>query len=173
VKIALVLGLAAILAAPSRAQTKPWLEGQHSGVKQLRAVAVQNSQKWNEIWHEHDASTPAPSVDFSKENVVAVFLGQTETAGVKVSVVVQQDPLDANRLNVFYRPVASKKDVAAQVESQPYAIVKVPRAATIDVERDFIVSTPEPSNPPAAPKYDGTKVKALIGGGQNLRFDGD
>jgi len=169
----LLAALAVALSIPARAQTKPWLEGQHSGVKQTRAVAVQDAVKWAEVWREHDASKPAPSVDFTKESVVAVFLGQTETAGVKVSVVVQQDPLDAGRLNVFYRPVASTKDFAAQVECQPFAMVKVPRASVIDVERDFVLSAPERAPVPAAPRYDGTRVKALVQGARNTTFDGN
>jgi len=115
-------------------------------------------------------------VDFTKQNVVVVFLGQTETAGVKVTIVVQQDPLDSSRINVFYRQTVIKKGFAAQVECQPYAMVKVPRTVTIDVEADAPVSIPEgKTTPPAAPKYDGTRVKALVDGiqAQPLSFDGN
>ncbi len=140
--------VALLLAASASAQVtaptpKPFLEGQHSGVKEPMAVAVQDSAKWEEIWRQHDASTPAPQVDFSKQNVVVVFLGQTETAGVKVTIVVQQDPIDSTRINVFYRQTVIKKGFAAQVECQPFAIVKVPRTATIDIEADAPVSIPE------------------------------
>lgn len=162
----LLAGLLLILAASARAQQaapKPFLEGQHSGVKESKAVAVQDEAKWKEIWREHDASAPAPEIDFSKENVVVVFVGRTPTAGVKVTIVVQQDPLDPNRLNVFYRETIVKKGFSAQVQSEPYAMVKVPRAGTIDVEKDVPVSIPE--RRPGAdrqPQYDDTRVKALI-----------
>ncbi len=173
----LLAGLALILAASASAQVqtptpKPFLEGQHSGVKQTMAVAVQDEEKWTEIWREHDASAPVPRVDFSKENVVVVFLGLKETAGVKVTIVVQQDPLDSNRLNVFYRESASKKGFAAEVQCAPYAMVKVPRADTIDIEKDSVVSVPE-RRAPQAPKFDGAKVKALLSGSQNPSFDGN
>ncbi len=150
-KITPSFALILALAAPAFSQCKTWdhLEGQHSGVKQSMAVAVQDPQKWAEVWRQHDASTPAPEVDFSKESVVAI--------------VVQQDPLDSNRLNVFYRETGgSKAGFAAQVISEPYAIVKVPRAATIDIERDGQVRVPEKREVPAAPKHDDRKVKALI-----------
>lgn len=164
-KITPSFALILALAAPAFSQCKTWdhLEGQHSGVKQSMAVAVQDPQKWAEVWRQHDASTPAPEVDFSKESVVAVFAGRTQTAGVKVTIVVQQDPLDSNRLNVFYRETGGNKaGFAAQVISEPYAIVKVPRAATIDIERDGQVRVPEKREAPAAPKRDDRKVKALI-----------
>jgi hypothetical protein len=161
----LLAALALILAvnASAQQQTKTWLEGQHSGVKEPLAVAVKDSAKWQEIWKQHAASEPAPQVDFSQTSVVVVFLGRTETAGVKVTVVVQQDPLDSNRLNVFYRRTAAKKGMSAQVECQPYAMIKVPSGATIDIEADAPVSTPERANAPAAKQAEsGKRVKALL-----------
>jgi hypothetical protein len=171
------LALIAAVNASAQVQTQPktWIEGQHSGVKEPMAVAVKDAQKWNEIWRQHDASKPAPEVDFTQTSVVVVFLGETETAGIKVTIVVQQDPLDATRINVFYRRTASKKGFSAQVQSEPYAIVKVPRAVTIDVEADAPVSIPEPrKTPPATPKYDDKRVKALMDSikVESLSFDG-
>ena len=171
----LLAALALILAVNASAQVqKSWLEGQHSGVKEPLAVAVQDQQKWVEIWRQHAGSEPMPQVDFSQTSVVVVFLGQTETAGVKVTVVVQQDPIDSNRINVFYRRTATKKGFSAQVECQPYAMVKVPHAATIDVEADAPMSIPENAKAPATPKPDAAKrVHALIKGFENPSFDGN
>ena len=173
----LLAGLVLILAASVRSQaqveaSKPFLEGQHSGVKRSLAVAVQDMEKWTKVWRKHDASAPVPHVDFTKENVVAVFLGETQTAGIKVAIVVQQDPLDSNRLNAFYREIETQKDFSAQVQCAPYAMVKVPRADTIDVEPDAPARAPE-YVAPAASKYDGTKVEALLQGSQNPSFDGN
>ena len=171
----LLAALALVLAvnASAQQQAKSWLEGQHSGVKQPMAVAVQDSQKWEEIWRRHAGDEPAPQVDFSRTNVVVVFLGQTETAGVKVTVVVQQDPIDSDRITVFYRRTVVKKGFSAQVECQPYAMVKVPRAATIDIEADAPVSIPERAKVPAAPQFDDSRVHALIKGFENPSFDGN
>ena len=165
--------LTLILAVNASAQTKPWLEGQHSGIKQPLAVAIQNPQKWGEIWRRHDASASVPEVDFAKQSVVAVFLGRTATAGVTVTLVVQRDPIDSDRLNVFYRRTAIKKDFSAQVQCEPYAMVKVPRAAVIDVEQDGRASIPERGNPPATSKREDGKVRALIEGLATRSFDGN
>lgn len=172
----LLAALALILAvnASAQQQTKTWLEGQHSGVKEPLAVAVQDSEKWEAIWKRHAGTEPAPEVDFSQNTVVVVFLGQTETAGVKVTVVVQQDPLDSNRINVFYRRTVVKKGMSAQVECQPYAMVKVPRAATVDIEADAPVSVPEAAGAPKAARNEaGKRVHALIEGFSSLSFDGN
>lgn len=158
----LLTALALSLAAAARAQTWNRLEGQHSGVKENRAVVVRDQQQWRELWSRHDASTPAPEVDFSKENVVAVFGGETPTAGVKIQIVVQDDPIDSDRLNVFYRRTVVKKNgFSARVQCAPYAIVKVPAKKTIDLEADAKVSNPEKTLPPA-PKRDERKAKALL-----------
>jgi hypothetical protein len=170
--LALIL-LAAAARAQVQATPKPFLEGQHSGVKQSMAVAVQDTENWQKVWREHDAAAPVPAVDFTKENVVVVFLGETQTAGIKVTIVVQQDPLDSNRLNVFYREVVSKKGFAAQVQCAPYAMVKVPKADTIDVEKDGVVGVPENHPAPAAPKFDDTRVHTIVQGLSAPSFDGN
>jgi hypothetical protein len=163
--------LALILAVNANAQTKSWLEGQHSGVKEPLAVAIQNPQQWSEIWHRHDASEPVPDVDFTKQSVVVVFLGETKTAGVKVTVVVQPDPLDSNRINVFYRLTAGNKGLSAQVRCEPYAMIKIPRAAVIDVEREGQVGVPENGSPQAKPKRDKRKFHILIKGLESPSFE--
>ncbi|MFI5347187.1 MAG: hypothetical protein ACHQ51_12510 [Elusimicrobiota bacterium] len=162
--------LALILAVSANAQSWERLEGQHSGVKDTMAVAVQDPQKWAEIWHRHDAQAPVPEVDFSKESVVVVFAGRTQTAGVTITVTVQKDPLDDNRLNVFYRETVTSKAFSAQVQCEPFAIVKIPRAAVIDVEKDGVVKAPEHIRAPAA-KRDERKMKALIESLEVPNFD--
>ena len=158
----LLSGLVMLLAVGASAQTKPWLEGQHSGVKKPMAVAIKDPQTWREIWRRHDASAPLPEVDFTQQSVVVVFLGEIERAGVNVTIVVQQDPLDSRRINVFYRRTTAPRAFAAQIQSEPYAMVKIPRAATIDVEQDGRMGVPEGSAFSAGKKRDDKKIRALI-----------
>ncbi|MFI5362928.1 MAG: protease complex subunit PrcB family protein [Elusimicrobiota bacterium] len=169
---ALFSAFALLLAVNASAQTKAWLEGEHSAVKKPMAVAIQDTKEWNRVWRSHGAAGPAPAVDFAKQSVVAVFLGETETEGVKVTVVVQKDPLDSRRINVFYRATAVNKGFSAQVECQPFAIVKVPHAAVIDVEREPGAGVPERAVPPSVPKRDDRSFHALIDGLGNPPFDG-
>ena len=164
---------ALLLAVVASAQVVVWnkLEGQHSGIRERRTVAVTEQAAWEKVWREHDAAAAVPAVDFSKESVVAVFLGQTRTAGVKVEVVVQDDALDASRLNVFYKEVSSGKNFAALVMCEPYAIVKVRKASMIAFEKNSVASIPEQSKAPAHPR-DTTKFRVLL---ENLTvpaFDG-
>lgn len=170
----LLSSLIAVLAFSTSAAAQSWkrLEGQHSGVTQNRTVVVRCQKDWNRLWSEHDASAPAPEVDFSKESVVAVFGGRVPTAGVKIVIVVQQDPIDPSRVNVFYREERVSRGLSAQVESEPFAIVKVPRAATIEIERDAKMSIPERIAPPVV-QFDGRRMKALLDGAAHPSFDGN
>jgi hypothetical protein len=138
------------------------LEGQHSRISERRTVAVTDSASWEKVWKEHDASAPVPAVDFSKESVVAVFLGQTQTAGVKIEIVVQNDMIDSDRLNVFYKEVRSaSKAFAAQVICRPFAMVKVRKAAVVSFEVNGPVSIPESRQAPKNPR-DEAKMRALL-----------
>lgn len=163
---------ALLLAVAASAQVK-WdkLEGQRSGIRERRAVAVTEKAAWEKVWREHSASEPVPAVDFGAENVVAVFLGETRSAGSKVDVVVQEDALDKSRLNVFYKEVRSGKNFAALIVSYPYAIVKVRKAAKINIESNGPVSIPEKSAAPANPR-DTTKVRVLLETLSGPSFDG-
>lgn len=159
----LALTLAAAVSASAQVVSSNWqrLDGQHSGIKESLAVAVQDSKKWEEIWTRHQAGAPLPPVDFEKESVVVVFLGQTLTSGVKVDIVVQKDPIDSNRLNVFYKQVVTHKAFSAQVQCEPFAFVKVPKAAVIDIEANGRVSVPENERAPAN-KPDQRKMRGFL-----------
>ncbi|MDO8757156.1 MAG: hypothetical protein Q7J64_04025, partial [Elusimicrobiota bacterium] len=134
----------ALLSVSAPAQVVSWakLEGQNSRIAQARTVAVADAASWEKVWKEH-SDEALPGVDFSKESVVAVFLGETRTAGVKVEIVVQNDMIDSNRLNVFYKEVrsASNPFVAMRI-CQPFAMVKVRKAAVVSFESDTLVSIP-------------------------------
>lgn len=150
--------------AASAQAVGPWskLEGQHSGISERRTVAVSDKASWEKVWSEHSAGAPAPAVNFNEESVVAVFLGETRAAGVKIEIVVQNDMIDANRLNVFYKEVRSAaKPFAAQVMNRPFAMVKVRKAATVAFEADGRVSIPENRKAPKNPRDD-SKVRALL-----------
>lgn len=165
--------VALLLSVSAFAQAK-WekIEGRRSGIKTLRAVAVADEAAWEKVWREHDANTPVPSVDFASEGVVAVFLGETQSAGSKIEIVVQNDMIDSNRLNVFYKEVRpAAKPFAAAVICQPFAIVKVRKAAVVSIEAEGRVSIPEKAKAPANPR-DTAKVKILLESLGAPSFDG-
>jgi len=163
-KTALVAIAALLVSVAASAQVGPWskLEGQHSRITSARTIAVSDMAAWEKVWKEHDASAPVPAVNFSEESVVAVFLGETRAAGVKIEIVVQNDMIDANRLNVFYKEVRSaSKGFSAQIMCRPFAMVKVRKASTVSFEANGRVSIPENMQAPKNPR-DNTKVRAML-----------
>ena len=73
-------------------------------------------------------SNTRPAVDFSKEFVVAVFLGSRPTAGFSVEIVGTRD--DGAGLVVQYRETRPPAGaIVAQVLTMPYHIVAVPKRA--------------------------------------------
>ena len=87
----LVLVLAVLLptlplSPMSQAQTPPpavrtVVKGQMSETDAPRQATVRSAAEWSALWKTHDPSGQLPAVDFSREMVVAVFLGSRPTAG--------------------------------------------------------------------------------------------
>lgn len=107
------------------------LRGYQSGVAG-RAVHVATSEpQWQELWSRHASillpRPQAPEVDWQREMIVAVFLGERPTAGFGVEVRALR--AEDGRLVVEAhetRPPADR--LVPQVITQPYHFVAAPRA---------------------------------------------
>jgi len=143
----LLVGLMFVSSFASAASAWDKISGQSAGVKQKIFVVVRTQTEWNTLWTKHTAgkAEARPAVDFSKEMVVAVFLGERNQGGTKVEVKVMPDPLEPqSRMVVFYREVPpSSKSFNMQMVCQPFVMVKVPRRAKVDFEEDVAMSIPE------------------------------
>ena len=64
-----------------------------------RQVTVRTGAEWAVAWRAHAGDRPAPVVDFSKEMVVAVFLGTRRTSGYGVEIGMLIDILESFGLN--------------------------------------------------------------------------
>ncbi len=140
--IRIVLVAAALLAAiPSVAQQ--WqneaLRGQTSAICEHKTIVVKSEKQWKELWKEHSgAQAQEPKVDFSREMVVAVFLGVRNKAGYQIDIVTMPDPLDKNKLVIFYKEIPPHGDFAAQMITHPFAMIKVKihSSVTFEVNQD-------------------------------------
>ena len=76
-------------AASAALQLRPVAQGAHSSINERRQSVIRTAAEWNKLWAEHSAlssdKTP-PAVDFSKEMVLAVFLGTRTSGGYSVKV---------------------------------------------------------------------------------------
>jgi hypothetical protein len=127
----IALLLAAILQTtmPMRSIDK----GVTSNMDDARQTSARSVEEWSRLWTQHAGERTRPSVDFSREVVVAVFMGTRPTAGFATEIVRVRE--EGAALVVSYRETRPSPDgVAAQVLTSPFHIVAVPRGATTDVK---------------------------------------
>jgi hypothetical protein len=100
------------------------------GVAEPKQVVIRDSDAWKSLWKEMQSQrTPAPAtpdVDFSREMVVGVFLGQKPTGGYSVRVTrIEQAP---DVLKVEFKETRPAPDsIVTQALTQPYHLVVVPK----------------------------------------------
>jgi hypothetical protein len=101
-------------------------QGLNSGIDDTRAVVVRSQAEWDALWKSHAGVQPAPSVDFARELVAAVFLGTRPTAGFTAEITGYRR--DGSALIVEYVERGPAADgLVAQVLTSPFHIVKLPR----------------------------------------------
>ena len=130
----IMLMFVAVVAAAAQSVPAPRTidKGDQSNIDDRREVVVRTAAEWQKLWQQHSPDRPMPSVDFSKEMVVGVFLGNRPTAGYGVAVV---KTIDANGvLHVQYRESAPGRDaITAQMLTFPYHVVAISKSASLDV----------------------------------------
>jgi hypothetical protein len=126
--IAVLLSAILQAAIPMRAIDQGFTSNM-DGALQASARSV---EEWSKLWTLHAGERTRPAVDFSKEVVVAVFMGTRPTGGFSVEIVrVRQE---GPALVVSYKETRPAPDsVAAQILTSPFHIVAVPRGSTTDV----------------------------------------
>jgi hypothetical protein len=99
-----------------------------SGISRAEHVVARDQKQWQALWQRHAPGRPLPAVDFTRNLVVAVFLGSRPSGGYQVEISgVRQE---GDTLIVQWREaVPGPGQVAAQVLTSPSHLVTVPRHA--------------------------------------------
>jgi len=120
--MAMLLGAVLQAAVPVRSLDK----GAMSQIDTARQAVARTAGEWDALWKQHAGDRGKPPVDFSKEIVVAVFLGTRSSAGYSVEIVGARE--EGSSLVVQYRESRPQPGaVAAQVLTSPYHVVAVPK----------------------------------------------
>ena len=61
-------------------------QGDSSGITAMRFEVVRDDAAWSSLWREHAGTGTPPSVDFSKEMIVGLWLGMKPTGGYSVRI---------------------------------------------------------------------------------------
>jgi hypothetical protein len=113
--------------------TKTIAKGDQSNVDDAKQVLVRTDAEWSKLWQQHAPDHPKPAVDFSKEMVVAVFMGSRPNAGFSTTIT---SAMAANgALVVRYNETTPRAGaVSAQILTFPYHIVAIAKADVKDVK---------------------------------------
>ena len=103
-------------------------KGYQSGISEPLEIVARNQADWTALWKKH-ASTesnppPAPAIDFGKEMVVAVFLGERPTGGHDIEITSVERSGD-NLVVSFVERSPQPGGVVTQAFTQPFHIVRV------------------------------------------------
>lgn len=143
--VASALAIAATLflaGCASPAQSEParfrtLAKGAFSGITEPKTELIKTESEWEKLWAKHNSiSNPSdkrPKVDFRKEMVVAITMGQQRTGGYEIEVldVVKAD----NRLKITYkRTTPDPGAISIQVLTAPFHFIAVPRT---DLKPEF------------------------------------
>jgi hypothetical protein len=111
-------------------------KGYRSGIREPLQIVVRNQDEWNAIWKRHSSidrnPRPAPSIDFNREMVVGIFLGEKNTGGYEVEIL--RGEKQNSSLYFYYReksPAAGA--IVTQLLTQPFHLVKVAKYQNVQV----------------------------------------
>jgi len=103
-------------------------KGYRSGVRAPLQIVARSQNEWTALWRQHasvdSSSRPPPAIDFEKEVVVALFLGEKPTGGYDVQISRAEQTNDG--LIIYYREKdPSPGGMVIQALTQPFHIVRI------------------------------------------------
>jgi protease stability complex PrcB-like protein len=105
-------------------------KGVASGVLEPLQVAIRTRDEWVAFWARHTRAQvqppSAPAVDFSREMVVGIFLGERATGGYEVEITKVER--GGSELRIHYRSMSPEpRATVTQVRTEPYHVIKLRR----------------------------------------------
>lgn len=108
-------------------------KGDQSNIESPMQATARTQAEWEALYRKHNYDRQPPKVDFSKEMVVAVFMGSRPNAGFSTTIL---SSLTVNGvLVVRYKETTPRPGtISAQVLTFPYHIIAIPKANVTDVK---------------------------------------
>ena len=103
-------------------------KGVRSGIRESLQTAARSQSDWEGLWRKHVSNQtnppPPPAVDFTKEIVAAVFLGERPTGGYEIDIVSAEQS-DGVLTVSFEEKEPRPGGIQTQAFTQPFHIVRV------------------------------------------------
>jgi len=114
--------------------------GTQSSVRARKNYLITSQDELRELWKLVDVQGPPPTVDFSKQSVIAVFAGEQPTAGYAIAVRRVGDS-DATRVVSVEIASPSTTCLLTGAPTKPYQVVKLPATALLWTHQDSATTT--------------------------------
>ena len=123
---------------PTRLACLEFLGGQHSGIRTQQLRLARTEAEWLALWREHSSlqlpGPQLPQIDFEKQMVVAIFLGERRTSGFGIQLETLRaqaaSPGQPAALQALARETRPDPDsLQMQVISAPFQMLLAPRTA--------------------------------------------
>lgn len=100
-------------------------QGSHSGLTLAKHLVIYSADDWQELWQVH-TNKPLPKIDFSKDMVIAVFLGEYPTGGYIVGIHELEKSATALQVSLNIQSPTPGSVLTMEL-SQPFVIIKTGR----------------------------------------------
>jgi hypothetical protein len=89
-------------------------------------VVIRDPQTWRTVWSAHRPSTSPPPVDFVREQVLAVFMGQQTLGCAEAAITIESITREGEELQVVIDE--RHPDGGEECQSSPYDFVRCARS---------------------------------------------
>jgi PrcB C-terminal len=108
-------------------------KGDQSAIDEAKQVLVRSDAEWAQLWRQHAGTRARPQIDFTKESIVAVFMGSRPNAGFSTAIVTATE--GGGALIVRYTETRPQRGaISAQVITFPFHIVAIPKVTAANVK---------------------------------------
>jgi hypothetical protein len=105
-------------------------QGGYSGINRATNLVLRTQSEWEKLWKQHQerVQPPAkvPAMDFEKEMVVAVAMGQKSTGGYSIKITSIQSTAASLRIFVLEQ-TPGPDTIVTQALTSPFHFVAVPK----------------------------------------------
>ena len=102
-------------------------KGLQSGVREPIQLVIRTRAEWAAFWARHARGSAAPPpVDFSRDMVVALFMGERGTGGYEIEIT-RVERVESGLVVQYRRTSPDPGAMLSQALSQPFHLVKLPR----------------------------------------------
>jgi len=112
------------------------LQNTYGGYTDSKFLVIEDNKSLTEVFNLLNKSRypklKIPVINFEKEMVIALFLGEKNSGGY--AITVEQVLNKNNKVSVFYKVNSPKLgDMVTSVMTQPYSIIKMPKTKNVIV----------------------------------------